>query len=190
MTLEPERRIYRMWNRGREVNTVWNDEIDFPTDDTGRYVIPQIGVVHEISYWSDKFARECVDCGKITEDKKCPDCGAKTNDAPGVFELYTHDCDSHAPIYANTSRNDGDAELVIEPWSGRKGVTFLVYMADLTLKTNNGKKVTQGFTFSQNGTCTPMYALPDRKTLMINWKKRPMIITGSKMRVTAHGLVR
>lgn len=187
---EPARRIYRMWNRGREVNDSWQDVVRFPTDpETGNYVIPQIGTVDVISYWSDKFARECTDCGHITEAKKCPKCGAKTVDAPGVFELYTHDCDSHAPVYANSSKSDAEAILEVEPWSGSKPAIFLAYLADMTMHTNAGKKVEQGFTFTQ-ATSTPLYCLPDKKTLIVPWSRRAMIITGSRMKVTAHGLVR
>lgn len=182
MTHEPTRRIYRMWNRGRDVNATWTDGMRVPDE------VPQIGTVDEICYWSDKFARECPGCGKITEAKVCPTCKARTQDAPGVFELYHHDCESHAPIYAPTSKPDSEAYLTVDKPNGKIHVTFLAYMAEITMRTNSGRKVVQAFAFSQSS-YTPMYVLEDRRTLMIPWAKRPMVITGSKMRVTAHGLI-
>jgi len=179
---EPDRKDFRMWHRGRDPDAVFSDEVEFPDQ------VPQIGVVLEICYWSDKFARRCRECNSLTEEKRCK-CGGITDVSVGDFELYRHDCDSKAPVYAPSSTPD-DSEKFMEVvrGAGRITVTQLAFMADITMKLNNGSKVVQGFSFSGNEG-TPLYCMQDRKTLIIPWSRRPMIVTGSKMRITKHGII-
>lgn len=175
----PAAKIFRMWHRGREPDAVFTDEVEFPEK------LCKIGEVLEICYWSDKFARRCLECGKITEDTTCH---GKTERAVGTFELYRHDCDSHAPVYAQASKPDSE-EYVELPHHGRLPVTQLAFMDSIVVRLNSGKKVVQDFPFG-GGHGTPMYSMMDKKTLIIPWHQRPMVVTGSKMRITKHGIVR
>ena len=173
------RKVFQMWHRGRDVDSVFTDEIEFPE------VMPKIGVALEILYWSDKFARRCLECGKITESLTCH---GETERAVGEFELYRHECDSHAPVYAPTKRPDSDQYIQVKREKGRIPVTQLAFMDSIVVKLNNGQKVVQDFSVG-SGRGTPLYCMTDKKTLIIPWTRRPLICTGSKMKITAHGIV-
>lgn len=179
MSKEAARDVFRMWHRGRAPDQVFTDDVEFPD------VMPMIGVALEILYWSDKFARRCLECGKITEDKTCH---GKTERAVGEFELYRHDCDSHAPVYAPTSKPDSGKRIEVKRENGRIPVTQLAFMDSIVVKMNDGRRVVQDFAFGGKQS-TPLYCMTDKKTLIIPWTRRPLIVTGSNMKITAHGIV-
>lgn len=174
---------YRMWHR-HEPDREFPTDIDFGGGPGRSVDVPQIGTVMEISYDSSKWKRRCAECGRISESTI--HCGRRTEPAPDVYETYVHYCTSRAPVYAPTSRRDSDAVLHLEWPRGRVRFTQLAFMSELVLRLNDGRKVVQGFTFPN----TPLYCLDDRRTLIIPWSKRPFIVTGSRMRITQHGIIR
>ncbi len=107
---------------------------------------------------------------------------------PGEFEDYTHACSSRAPVYEYRASG---ADIYIEDimkvpgFKGAVNMTWLANMVELEYRRDDGKRVCLGFKNAD------LCCLNDKKTLVIlRPSGKTTIITGSKMRITAHGIVR
>jgi hypothetical protein len=104
-----------------------------------------------------------------------------SNKWSGKYEDYVHTCDSEAPVYECT---DGPGDMPVTRLLHTPEVAELADMVQLTWRTNDGEDRTRSFKAARMLT-------PDRKTLVIvRPRGNPIFISGSKMRITARGIVR
>jgi hypothetical protein len=170
---------FKMWHQ-REPDEAVRARQWFP--DQG---MTKIGHAVEILYQSSKWARRCIKCDHVCEKPRCPKCNARTDPAPDVFQLYVHDCESHAPVYAPRAATGIPVEELVGSLA-KKPTPFaeLAFMDELTYKRTDGTTKVMRFPRETSLACAS-----DRKTLIVLCPK-PIIITGAKMRITKHGIVR
>lgn len=152
--------------RARRVFKMWHQrepEHEYPDSANFPHEMACIGRAREILYTSNKWQSDL-----------------------NHFEDYIHECDGGAKVYA--ARRAGGFStaglLNVPNLKTRVQLIELAYIVELTIDDENGKVQNIGFNDAL------LCSLTDKRTLVILRKSGgPIVVKGSKMRVTARGLV-